>query len=311
MGAGTCTIFSIQRFSTEDGPGIRTTLFFKGCPLKCPWCHNPEGMASQPEIVWQSSLCMGCGDCIPACPNQAIQPVDSRLVINRNRCRRCSTCVNTCPTGALELNGRTCDAPSLLDEVTKDRTFYETSGGGITLSGGEPLLQHRFLSRFLPLCRQQGLHVALDTSGFAPAEWLEPLLEWIDLVLFDLKLIDPDEHLRLTGVPQDTVLSNLDLIVSRGLPVWVRTPVIPGFTDNPSNLRGLAACARQRVHTLRRYDLLAFSNLCGAKYEMLNRPFPLAGRPLLTRRAMQQLSDVVREAGIEPVHWSGATQGDS
>ncbi|MBN1342070.1 MAG: glycyl-radical enzyme activating protein [Phycisphaerae bacterium] len=311
MTTPSCTLFNIQRFSTEDGPGIRTTLFFKGCPLTCTWCHNPEGIDAEPQVLWQRAICMACGDCAATCERGAIRIGEDGVRIDRAVCRACGRCVDACPTGALERVGKEYDADALIVEVLKDRTFYETSGGGVTLSGGEPLMQHAFLTAFLPRCQDEDLHVALDTSGFARGDWLEAVLPLVDLVLFDLKLIRPEDHERLTGVPLDKVLGNLDRVVAAGLPVWVRTPVIPGCTDDEENLRGIAEHLRTRVGTLERYDLLAFSNLCTSKYEMLGRSFDLAAEPLLAPATMERLAGVVRDEGIEMVRWSGPTRASA
>ncbi len=310
MSVETCTLFSVQRFSTEDGPGIRTTLFFKGCPLSCRWCHNPEGIRTAPEVMWQPSICMGCGDCQSACQRRAIQLADGRVVIDRQRCEACGTCVEACPTGALERVGTTYNLDALLVEVLKDRTFYGTSGGGVTLSGGEPLMQHAFAEALARRCRDEGLHVALDTCGFGRTEGLDAVLEHVDLVLFDLKILDNDAHERLTGAPVDGILDNLARVTARGVPVWVRTPVIPGCTDDEGNLRAIARYLAAHVPTLERYDLLAFSNLCTSKYEMLGRRFPLTDEPLLTRETMERLTALVRAEGVASVRWSGPTSED-
>lgn len=301
----TATLFNIQRFSTEDGPGIRTTLFFQGCPLACPWCHNPEGMDAAPRIAWQAVHCVGCGDCEAACPRGGLRREDGRTVIDRAACDACGTCVDACPAGALERVGTAWEAPALVAEVLKDRPFFASSGGGVTLSGGEPLVQHRFLRTFLPRLRAEGVHVALDTSGYASETVLRPVLEEVDLVLLDLKLHDPEAHLRLAGVPLAVVLASVDRIAATGLPVWVRTPVIPGMTDGDDNVRGIAALLRERLPRVERWDLLAFSNLCGSKYAMLGLRFPLDGVPLLPRARLEALVELARGAGIGCARWSG------
>lgn len=302
------TLFNLQRFSTEDGPGIRTTAFFKGCPLTCLWCHNPEGMRSAPEVGWKAATCIGCGDCVGVCPAKAISLSPSGVARDRERCEVCGLCVEECPTGSQELIGQEYKLEQLVTEVLKDRTFYETSGGGVTLSGGEPMLQPSFVLEFARRCQQEDLHVALDTSGFALPKRLEAVLAHVDLVLFDLKQIDAQAHRKLAGVPLERVLANLALVAGSGLPVWVRTPVIPGHTDTEENLRGIAEHLAKHLPALERYDLLAFSNLCTAKYEMFGNRFSLADTPLLTAEEMERLAAVVRAAGIESVRWSGPTR---
>ncbi|HUU02428.1 MAG TPA: glycyl-radical enzyme activating protein [Myxococcota bacterium] len=302
------TLFNIQRFSTEDGPGIRTTLFFKGCPLSCPWCHNPEGMRPQPELAWTAATCIGCGDCRAACPNSAIDLTDGQVHINRTVCETCYECVAACPTNSLQRIGNDYSPEELLAEVLRDRAFYESSGGGVTLSGGEPLMHLTFANQFLRLCRAEKLHVALDTCGVTRLEWFGPLLNWVDLVLFDLKVMDPTRHRELVGGPVDLVLANLERVAKKGIPVWVRTPVIPGHTDDEDNIIAIARHVRDHVPTLDRFELLAFSNMCASKYDMLDREFALGGVPLLETDDMERLAEIVRREGIESVRWSGPTR---
>ena len=306
--AVTGTLFNIQRFSTEDGPGIRTTLFFKGCPLVCPWCHNPEGMDSAPRILWQSVHCIGCGGCVEVCPSGAAGCESRGGQQGVDGCTLCGDCVEECPANARELVGKAWTVDALLDEVLRDQAFYESSGGGVTVSGGEPLLQPAFLREFLPRCRDAGLHVALDTSGCTGPTILREFLGMVDLVLFDLKVIEDQAHRELVGVPWQTVRRSLDALVASGLPVWARTPVIPGMTDGDDNIRAIATLLAKHVPTLARYDLLAFSNLCTSKYDMLGRDFALANQPLLAGERMEALVSVAREAGVDCVQWSGLTR---
>jgi pyruvate formate lyase activating enzyme len=301
------TLFNIQRFSTEDGPGIRTTLFFKGCPLACAWCQNPEGMHRAPETVWYAVDCARCGDCVRACPASALELDEDGLIIKRELCRVCATCVSMCGPGAIELIGKSWDAVTLLAEVLKDKTFYETSAGGITLSGGEPLLYFDFLMDFLPLARRAGLHVALDTCGFCPAEKFEQVIRNVDLVLYDIKLLDDERHKQYTGSDTKRILANAELASQRGVPMWVRTPVIPGHTDSDGNIMEIARLIRARLPSVRRFDLLAFSNLCASKYERLGKWFTLAGKGLLGRARMEELARIAGQEGAPGVTWSGPT----
>jgi len=207
--------------------------------------------------------------------------------------------------------GREYQVDELLDIVLRDRTFYSTSQGGVTLSGGEPLNQVGFVQEFASRCRSENLHLALDTTGHARPEIFRRVLENVDLVLFDLKLINPDEHRRLCGVPLDNILANLDQLAVAGLPVWVRTPVIPGCTDSSKNLQDIASHLKSRGLNLERFDLLAFSNYCSSKYEMFGRKFLLADTPLLTSKAMDQITRALKDQGLEMAQWSGPTKPEA
>ena len=303
----TATLFSIQRFSTEDGPGIRTTLFFKGCPLICPWCHNPEGMRKQPELVWYDIDCVGCGDCVNACPNGALKLTEEGIVIDRGACEACGTCVDACDVGALEIIGEEWTPDALLDEVLKDRTFYETSGGGVTASGGEPLMYYEFLREFLPKLKDAGVHVALDTCGHFPTDKFVEILKFVDLLLFDIKTLDEAKHKEFTGVGLGRVLANAQAASERGVPMWIRTPVIPGYTDSDGNIRSIARFIRERLPAVERWDLLAFSNLCTSKYRRLGGRFALEGEPLLSRERMDELERLAKSCGVGCAVWSGPT----
>ena len=303
----TALTFNLQHFSTEDGPGIRTTVFLKGCLLKCAWCHNPEGLSAHPDLMWHDVRCVGARECLRACAQEALSLTVQGMRIERDRCDLCGACAGACPSGALEIIGRGWTARELLGELIKDQVFYETSGGGITFSGGEPMMQAVFLAEALPMCKEVGLHVALDTCGAVPWEWLERVLPSVDLVLLDLKLMDPIQHETATGLPNDGILENARRMARLGTAMWIRTPVIPGYTADPANLRQIGAFIAEELPTVDRWDLLAYTNLGKPKYHRLDRPYLLEEVPLMPREEMEGLW---REAvKLVPVaKWSGATR---
>ena len=301
------TTFNIQRFSTEDGPGIRTTVFFKGCLLRCAWCHNPEGLSPHPELVWYDIRCIGSRRCPSACPAGALRLTGEGIQIERASCDACGACTKACPAGALEIIGRRWTAEQLLDEILKDSVFYETSGGGVTFSGGEPMQQSGFLLSLLRLCRREKLHTALDTCGAASWEHFERVLALVDLVLLDLKLYDSSQHRDSTGAQNGLILDNARRISALGLPIWIRTPIIPGYTADAGNIAALGQFIAQALPTVERWDLLAYTNLGQPKYHRLDRPYALESTPLMTRDAMENLHSVAQRH-ISAARWSGATR---
>jgi pyruvate formate lyase activating enzyme len=300
--------FNVQRFSTEDGPGIRTTVFMKGCPLRCRWCHNPEGLSPKPELVWYDVRCIGARRCLAACPTSALELTPEGMRIDRERCSPCELCADACPSAALEVIGRRWTPEELLAQVAKDAAFYETSGGGVTISGGEPTMQPDFVEALLRLCHEASIATALDTCGHADWHVYERLLPHVDLVLFDLKVMDRERHRQATGVYPDRIHANAAAIAERGLPMWVRTPVIPGYTDDEENVAALAAFIRDRLPTVQRWDLLAYTNLGVSKYRRLGLPCPLEGAELPARHHMERLAAVATDGGAPAVVWSGAVR---
>ena len=239
------TVFEIQHFSLQDGPGIRTTVFLKGCPLRCLWCHNPESQDPHPELSFRPERCIGCGWCFQVCPHGGRSP-EHPGELRRDRCRRCGRCTERCYAGALELVGKTMTADEVLQEVLADREFYRHSGGGLTISGGEPLTQFPFVLELARAAKQQGIAVALDTSGYAPCEQLEALLPWVELFLYDCKATGAERHRELTGVDNVRILDNLARLDAAGARIWLRCPLVPGLNDQPEHLAAIADLANRR-----------------------------------------------------------------
>jgi len=299
--------FNIQRFSTEDGPGIRTTVFLKGCPLRCAWCHNPEGLSPRPELMWYDVRCIGARDCLSACPEDALELTPQGMHIDRERCTACGACAEACPAAALEVIGQEWTPEEVFAEVQKDSVFYETSGGGVTLSGGEPMRQADFVLALARLCHEASVHVALDTCGAAPWERYAQVLPMVDLVLYDLKIFDGERHRASTGADNDLILENARRIAAAGKPMWIRTPVIPGYTADATNIAALGDFIASELPTVERWDLLAYTNLGQPKYHRLDRPYALEGVPLLTRAEIETLHAIALKR-VSVAVWSGATR---
>jgi pyruvate formate lyase activating enzyme len=316
-------VLQILRMSTEDGPGIRTSVFFKGCPLGCLWCHNPESISPKPQIHWLKASCIGCGICVETCPEKALEKTPDGIVINRLLCTGCGLCTEECPTTAMELLGGKWSVPDLVRELVKDRVYFEQSGGGVTLSGGEPALQHEFCLPLLKELRAKGISTALDTCGQAPQKTLAALLPYVDVLLYDLKEIDPEKHKGFTGADNAKILNNAVFAArfkkSHPYPrtLWIRTPVIPDATDTPENIAGIGRFIRENLEgAVDRWELCAFNHLCRDKYERLGLNWTFANAELVEKSLMENLTKVAKSATPETnVCWSGSTRleksGDS
>lgn len=275
------TLFNIQRFSLHDGPGIRTVVFLKGCPLACRWCSNPESQSPQAQVLWHAERCLHCGRCLEACPRRAIRESAGSLVTDPQRCTACGSCVAGCPWGAREMAGFRRTVPEVLAEVLRDRPFYASSGGGLTLSGGEPAAQAGFCLALLDRASHAGVHGAMETAGCCAPETFADLARACALVLFDLKTADAGRFREQTGGELGTVLENLSRLDRNGrTPYIVRIPLVPGFNTDPESLDALAG-RLEGLERLQSVHLLPYHRLGASKYPLLNRRYELAGvRPL-------------------------------
>ena len=229
-------IFDIKKYAIHDGPGIRTTVFFKGCPLSCWWCHNPESLSTATERLYRPERCIGCNQCLAACSNGAIEELEGQLHWTASACRYCRTCAKVCPAEAVEFVGQTMAVDEVIAEITKDTLFYDQSNGGVTISGGEPLMQPSFLMQLLDACGKLELHRTLDTSGHVDTRTLLEAATRVDLFLYDLKHMDPEKHYRYTGVANETILANLKHLSRQGAGIIIRLPVIPGINADEENI---------------------------------------------------------------------------
>lgn len=294
----TGTIFNIQRFSTGDGPGIRTVVFLKGCPLNCQWCHNPESKSQKQEIFYKSTLCIGCGGCTAVCPTGS-HVLEDGHAMRRDTCTVCGRCVGVCPTGALELCGEQTDVDSVMQTVLRDKPFYDESGGGITLSGGEPLAQYDFSLALLKEAKRAGLHTAIETCGFSPRDLAE-LAPYVDLWLFDIKLLSDDLHRQYTGVSNERILHNLRRLEELNAAVILRCPIIPQVNMREAHIDALAALAHASSH-VREIHLEPYHPLGISKSAQLGRESLFLDENFADRDEIDVLANRLREQVSVPV----------
>ncbi len=281
-------IFDIMKYSVHDGPGIRTTVFLKGCPLNCWWCHNPEGQALKPEIMLWPNRCIGCGECQKACQFQAIAHPEN--------CTQCGKCAEVCPAEARVLVGRTMSIEETLHEIEKDMVFYRQSGGGVTFSGGEPLMQPDFLEAMLKVCRQREIHTALETTGYARPETLLRLSSLVDLFLYDLKLMDDAAHRKYTGVSNRMIIENLKMLAENQARIIARVPIIPGINDDQKNINDIGELLTSLK--LNEVHLLPYHRAGTDKYRRLNRTYLLPDLKEPTAAYMAVLANQLQKFGL-------------
>jgi pyruvate formate lyase activating enzyme len=290
--------FDIQRYSIHDGPGIRTTVFLKGCPLSCTWCHNPEGLSQEVEVLIVPDRCTGCGACVDACPNPPATGRGGARVTDRAACVRCGRCVGACVHGARRMTGRTYTAQDLLDEIVRDLPFYEESGGGVTFSGGEPLMQGEFLKACLRGCRERGMHTAVDTCGYADSGLLLEVADLTDLFLFDVKLMDDARHRELTGVPLGPIVENLRALNSSGAMIWIRFPLIPGITDSRADVEEIGRLTTS-LESVRVVHILPFHRTASDKYARIERTWDHSDLEPASREAIENAATILTGFGLE------------
>jgi pyruvate formate lyase activating enzyme len=305
-------IFDMRRYAIHDGPGIRTTVFFKGCPLSCPWCHNPEGQSGAREVFFRESRCIRCGACLDACTRGAISweghghGDGGSPVTDRERCEACGACADACFSEAREIAGRIVTPEEVIAELERDRPFYDTSSGGVTFSGGEPLAQPEFLGALLAACKAKGIHTALDTCGYASWDVIDSIRRDVDLFLYDIKVMDEERHRALTGVSNDLILTNARALSERGHAIVVRVAVIPGINDDDDFARALGAFVRS-LPRVSEIDLLPYNRMEIAKYARLGRAFRLSrelrtpGPLALSEERMARIAAVLGGFGVRVV----------
>lgn len=281
------TVLNIQHFSVDDGPGIRTVVFLKGCPLRCAWCHNPESQRSHPEFLFRADKCIGCGVCTAVCASGAHRSKDGIHTLDRDKCTLCGTCTASCCADALEIAGYNVPVQEVMEEILTDRVFYRRSGGGITLSGGEPLTQPDFALTLLQACREQGIHTCTETCGMGDARDIMRMAAWTDTFLFDWKLTDDAAHRRCTGASNRPIQKNLALLAECGADIILRCPMIPGINTNASHYDGIAELANR--HRIREIHLLPYHPMGIGKAASLGREAAYSRREFLEKSALTQV----------------------
>ena len=295
--AGKGLVANIQKFSIHDGPGIRTTFFLKGCPLRCRWCDNPETWEPYAQVMCIPVRCVECGKCVPVCPEGAISlSKESKVIIDRQRCNSCLKCVEVCKYDALRMIGREMTPEEVLKVVMEDAVFYQTSGGGMTISGGEPLMQPDFVAEVFRLCKQEGIHTTLDTSGFAQPEAVEKVLEYVDLVLLDIKHMNPPEHVKWCGVSNELILKNAELMAKKR-EVRFSLPLVKGVNDSEKNLIETAEFAMSLG--VKAIDVEPLHKLAAQKYKFIGLESPFSDLEKFSDDEVEKVRRIFESYGLE------------
>lgn len=289
-------VFNIQKYSVNDGPGIRTTIFLKGCPLNCLWCHNPESQRTQRDIFFIANRCLGCGKCIEACGTGALSSKEEKIIFDKKLCQNCGNCTKACRPKARHFVGDEMTVEEVMKEIMKDYIFYDESGGGATFSGGEPLVQSDFLLQLLERCKEEGIHTTIDTCGFASWDILEKVADNVDLILYDIKHMDNDKHIKYMGTPNELILDNLKKLSERRKRIFVRMPIIPGINDDEENLKKAAEFITKL--NVEQVNLLPYHGIAKDKYNRLSRDYELLEVKDPTKDDMSKVLEVLQSFGL-------------
>ncbi|MBR3555519.1 MAG: glycyl-radical enzyme activating protein [Oscillospiraceae bacterium] len=292
------TIFNIQRYSLDDGPGMRTTVFLKGCPLKCLWCSNPESQDPEPIVANRYTACKQCGKCVAQCPTGAAAMVEGEVQIDRAKCVSCGKCVESCFYDAMHWTGEKVTVDKVMKTILRDKMYYENSGGGVTCSGGEILMQPDFVAEIFRRCHEQGIHTNADTCGFGTEEAVRKIMAYADLCYYDIKHMDPEKHKKYTGVGNEVILRNLELTLSLGVKTVVRVPLIPEHNADEANLNALADYVKGLGSGVDHVCFLPYHVYGESKYKMIGRQYPLHDLRKLTEEEMQRAVEIVESRGI-------------
>jgi len=293
-------VLSISKMTIHNGPGLRTVIYLKGCPLRCLWCSTPESQKASPELVVYPMRCIHCGLCVPECPLDAISVTDETVSVDRSLCNNCGKCTEVCYSEALQVLGKSMTIREVVDEVAKDSAFYKRSGGGVAVSGGEPLLNPGYITKLLRALKEEDINVGIDTCGYVPWENIEQPLPYIDYFLWDLKHMDAETHLELTGVSNELILSNARAVSERNVPLYVRMPIIPGYNDSEENIRATCEFARD-LTSLVEMHIVPLHHLGKARYDSLDRSYPINDIPLIPNDVLDYMKRLVESYGLKCV----------